>query len=735
MPGPLATSDTVVWRVTFSEGVTGVDSADFELTSVAGSASGMIASVIGSDSEYTVTVSSLSGSGELRLDLNPSGTGIANGSGTALPGGYTSGQTYRVANSAAVIAWGDNHEGELGDGSAAGYSAVPVAVLGMRDAVAVSTGSYHSLALNSSGQVYAWGKNDSGQLGNGTVTDSNLPVAVSTVGALSGKTVIAIAAGEWHSLALTSDGRVFSWGKNHAGQLGEGSTVGSVVPVPVTMSGALASKKVIAISAGGAFSLALASDGGVYGWGYNGGGQLGDGTTTNRSVPVATSTSGALTGKTVVSISTGSIHSVVLTCDGGVYTWGANYYDQLGVGQGLYVGDHSSVPVPVKMSGQLSGKRVVEIAAGGFHNFVLTSDGRLYGWGDNAFGQLGDSSLNNRDEPVPVGMNGALLGESVATMAAGFYTSQALTSDGSAHGWGYNSVGVIGDGTLTDREAPVDVDMRASSGSALAGRTVYQLGMHGGFHAVALASPFAPSSVGAPAKGWYMPGDVLAFTVIFPQPVIVDTAGGTARLALTVGSTTRYATYVSGSHSNSLTFSYAVQVGDADTDGIGIAAAVGPNGGSLTDLAGNEVGLGFPLPDTSGIFVGRPPDYSAWADGNFTATELADPAISGAEADPDGSGMSNLLRYAFDLPARGPVAAPTRVERGGSGSSSTLMLAFPIRAEASDLVYEVQSSSDLVNWITEQSYAADKAKRTISYEIAETAGVERLFLRVRVLKR
>jgi hypothetical protein len=97
--------------------------------------------------------------------------------------------------------------------------------------------------------------------------------------------------------------------------------------------------------------------------------------------------------------------------------------------------------------------------------------------------------------------------------------------------------------------------------------------------------------------------------------------------------------------------------------------------------------------------------------------------------------MSNLLRYAFDLPARGPVAAPTRVERGGSGSSSTLMLAFPIRAEASDLVYEVQSSSDLVNWITEQSYAADKAKRTISYEIAETAGVERLFLRVRVLKR
>ena len=178
-----------------------------------------------------------------------------------------------------VWAWGNNGWGNLGDGTY-NQRLNPVPVTGLTGvATAVAAGYYHSLALKGNGTVWAWGNNGNGQLGNGTTNQSPIPVQVSP---LTG-TVTAVAAGYYHSLALKSDGTVWAWGNNGNGQLGDGTTTQRLSPIQVTaLTGT-----VIAIACGQFHSLAIKSDGSVWAWGNNGNGQLGDGTSgTNRLTPV-----------------------------------------------------------------------------------------------------------------------------------------------------------------------------------------------------------------------------------------------------------------------------------------------------------------------------------------------------------------------------------------------------------------------------------------------------------------
>ncbi len=153
----------------------------------------------------------------------------------------------------------------------------------------VAAGGYHSLALTTDGSLYAWGYNGFGQLGSGTTTNSSIPVAVDTTGALAGKTISQVAAGYDYSLALTTDGSLYAWGTNGNGQLGNGTTTNSSVPVPVDTTGALAGKTITQIAVGIYYSFALTSDASLYSWGINWSGQLGNGTTDESSVPVAVS--------------------------------------------------------------------------------------------------------------------------------------------------------------------------------------------------------------------------------------------------------------------------------------------------------------------------------------------------------------------------------------------------------------------------------------------------------------
>ena len=318
--------------------------------------------------------------------------GLASGVAAISAGGY---HACALTSAGAVVCWGWNDSGQLGNGrqgcgDVRCSSPIPVAVSGLGSGVAaIAAGGVHSCALTSVGGVVCWGDNSYGQLGDGTTTNRYTPVAVS--GLSSG--VVAIAAGGDHTCALTSAGAVVCWGYNTYGQLGDGTTTTRLTPVAVS---GLASG-VAAISAGGLHSCALTSAGGVVCWGYNGGGQLGDGTTTNRDTPVDVSGLGS----GVAAIAAGGVHSCALTRAGGVVCWGSNGWGQLG--DGTTTERHT----PVAVSGLVSG--VVAIAAGTEHTCALTSVGVVKCWGENASGQLGDGTTIDSHTPVGViGFGGSL---------------------------------------------------------------------------------------------------------------------------------------------------------------------------------------------------------------------------------------------------------------------------------------------------------------------------------------
>jgi alpha-tubulin suppressor-like RCC1 family protein/phosphodiesterase/alkaline phosphatase D-like protein len=345
-----------------------------------------------------------------------------------------------------------------------------------------------------SNRLFAWGKNANGQIGDTTTTQRNIPVPVVATGVLAGKTVIAVASGNTHSLALCSDGTVAAWGDNTNGQLGNNSTTASTTPVAVsTLAGtsALSGKTVVAIATGGDSSMALCSDGSMATWGNNSVGQLGNNSTTSSSVPVLVSTASgvsALYGKSVVAISAGNGYSVVLCSDGTLATWGGGIYGTLGNNSTA----NSSVPVLVNTNfgtSALYGKTVVSVAAGWNHTLALCSDGTLVGWGANTFGEVGDNTNTQRNVPVPVSTASgisALYGRTPVSIAVGFGLSLALCSDGAVIAWGTDTNGQLGNNSTTSSSVPVLVN-RASGVSDLYGKTVAALGS-GGAHGAALCT-------------------------------------------------------------------------------------------------------------------------------------------------------------------------------------------------------------------------------------------------------
>ncbi|MDQ0059920.1 RCC1 domain-containing protein [Paenibacillus harenae] len=248
-------------------------------------------------------------------------------------------------------------------------------------AVAISEGSQHHLALKSDGTVWAWGKNYSGQLGDGTSSDDYYTRNIDQVKGLD--SVTAISAGAAHNLAINSDGTVWAWGENLFGQLGDGSTTDRHTPVQVQ-----GLDSVTAIFAGTWHSLALKSDGTVWVWGGNDHGQLGDGTTTIHTVPVQLP---SITD--VVYVAAGYKYSMAVKSDGTVWAWGENRFGQLG--DGSTTDRHT----PVQVQGLDS---VTAIIAGTWHSLALKSDGTVWAWGWNAYGQLGDKTTTNRYTPVQV---------------------------------------------------------------------------------------------------------------------------------------------------------------------------------------------------------------------------------------------------------------------------------------------------------------------------------------------
>lgn len=326
-----------------------------------------------------------------------------------------------------LAAWGYNHYGELGNSSTTDSSA-PVlvntsGVLAGKTSVAITTGLDHNIALCSDGTLVSWGYNNfNGSLGNNSLINSPTPVEVDRTGALNGKSVVAISAGVLHTLALCSDGTVACWGAGGFGQLGNDAITNALVPVLPETTGVLAGKSVIAIAAGRVHSMVLCSDGTLVAWGNNDFGQLGDGTTTTRRVPVTVSMTGALAGKTVVAISAGGFHSHALCSDGSIASWGDNGYGELGNNSTT----SSSLPVAVDRTGVLAGKTVTSLSTGDEYALAHCSDGTVAAWGYNGFRQLGNNSTLNSSIPVAVSTADLMEFEQIAFTAAGSGSRHSL---------------------------------------------------------------------------------------------------------------------------------------------------------------------------------------------------------------------------------------------------------------------------------------------------------------------
>ena len=282
----------------------------------------------------------------------------------------------------------------------------------------VSARPSHRLALKKGDRLYAWGDNSHGNLGDGTTTDRTMPAFIGTDYSV-------IAAGPSHSLALKSDGSLWAWGNNSHGQLGDGTNTDQLEPIFIGSG-------YKAISAGSLHSLALKNDGSLWAWGYNSQGQLGDGTTSDRNVPT-------LIGAGYSDISAGDHFSLALKNDGSLMAWGWNSFGKLGDGTML----NRSTPTLVDTG-------YSAISAGSSHSLALKNDGSLWAWGYNYYGQLGDGTTTNQSLPI-------LIGTDHVAIAAGPYYSLALKSDGSLWSWGLNASGELGDGTTINRLVPTRI--------------------------------------------------------------------------------------------------------------------------------------------------------------------------------------------------------------------------------------------------------------------------------------
>ena len=345
--------------------------------------------------------------------------------------------TCALTTDGAVKCWGSNYYGQLGDGTTSS-STTPVDVSGLASGViAIAAGDSHTCALTSFGAVKCWGINTDGQLGDGTTIDRHNPV--NALGLSTG--ISAITAGEYHSCAVTTLGTVKCWGNNSSGELGNGTTVSSSTPVDVSglFSGA------IAVSAGGLFTCALSSDGAVQCWGSGGYGELGNGSYANQHTPV--NVIGLQTG--ITAITTGIGNACALTNTGAVKCWGYNGEGQNGDGT-----NNVYENAPVNVIGIQA--KVINIASGSNsdHTCALTSDGAIQCWGNDSSGQLGNGPTDNYFVPSSY-VNG--LSSNVATIAAGADHTCAVTISGAVKCWGRNDFGEVGDGSNLVRYTPVDV--------------------------------------------------------------------------------------------------------------------------------------------------------------------------------------------------------------------------------------------------------------------------------------
>lgn len=350
--------------------------------------------------------------------------------------------TYALKKDGTVWSWGKNYSGELGNGTTES-SSTPAQIAGLSNVSAIAAGAGNAYALKKDGSVWAWGANDRGQLGNGTAVSSSTPVRVSGLPLIS-----SIATRGGAAFAVGTDGSAWAWGNNWLGQAGIGSAESVSNPVRLAIPDAVDS-----IYPGGYTGYALTTRGTVWSWGDNGAGQLGNGTTTASSTPVQVS---GLSGALRLFASNGSVVYALMP-NHTLKVWGEGSEGALGNG----TRGNSSVPIDVPNVSYVS-----QVAADPGHTFARLDTGMVLAWGNGWNGALGTGSTDNTATPTQVaGINTAI------SVASAGRSSWALLSDGTVRAWGMGVFGGMGNGTTTESN-PMSVTVSGLAGvvSLAAGR-------------------------------------------------------------------------------------------------------------------------------------------------------------------------------------------------------------------------------------------------------------------------
>ena len=296
----------------------------------------------------------------------------------------------------------------------------------------VAAGGDQTIARKADGNLYAWGSNIQGQLGDSTTTNRNAPVTVNNG---TGTTPwIMVSVGDQFAVGIRKNattsttgtttvptGTLWAWGYNQNGQLGDGTQINHSVPVQIGKD-----TDWMLVSAGKSHVLALKASGALYAWGRNFNGQLGDGTTIGHLTPTKIGTALWNT------VSAGGAHSLGIQKDLSLWTWGSNSDGQLG-----NAAAGTDVPLPTKI-GSLT---FSSVSAGAYHSMAISANGGLYGWGQNSYGQLGNNGSSMLTAPTPIGTK-----NNWAVVAAGTTHTMGVQSDGTLWGWGSNAEGQLGDG-------------------------------------------------------------------------------------------------------------------------------------------------------------------------------------------------------------------------------------------------------------------------------------------------
>ena len=378
-----------------------------------------------------------------------------------------------VASDGNAYAWGNNEYGQLGQGNSVRIPQKTPVKVPLPDGVAsgftytqVAAGGNHVLAVGSDGIVYAWGANDHGQLGNGSLnanTPQTSPLPVKGADSQPFKAV-QVSAGYADSAAISPDGRVYTWGSEFNGT----STWGSSKRTPILAKdpdGSGQGLHAVQVSANCSFIMALDADGNVYSWGFNNYGQLGNGTieadynqkyaADPARVPDPKDTSKAFK---AVQISAGGFHALAIGQDGAAWVWGFNYWGQLGDGTTTNQARPKLVGNPSDSSQPF---QVAQINAGTLHSLAVDQNGAAWAWGWNVYGQLGDGTTSNRSTPTrvlpPAGQGSAGTGLATARTSGGYFHSLAIGRDGNAYAWGDNQYGELGNGSATQSSTPTPV--------------------------------------------------------------------------------------------------------------------------------------------------------------------------------------------------------------------------------------------------------------------------------------